>query len=52
MGDEVYGGTKNMALSLLRPRTPPYYNDELSRLVSRLERPYLHALVLGLEDKT
>nr|KJB58044.1 hypothetical protein B456_009G191500 [Gossypium raimondii] len=52
LGDEVYGGTKNMALSLLRPRTPPYYNDELSRLVSRLERPYLHALVLGLEDKT
>ncbi|XP_016687703.1 RNA pseudouridine synthase 2, chloroplastic isoform X2 [Gossypium hirsutum] len=49
LGDEVYGGTKNMALSLLRPRTPPYYNDELSRLVSRLERPYLHALVLGFE---
>ncbi|KAB2082342.1 hypothetical protein ES319_A05G191600v1 [Gossypium barbadense] len=49
LGDEVYGGTKNMALSLLCPRTPPYYNDELSRLVSRLERPYLHALVLGFE---
>ncbi|KAK8642333.1 hypothetical protein V6N13_011680 [Hibiscus sabdariffa] len=49
LGDEVYGGTKNMALSLLRPRTPPKYNDKLSLLVSRLERPYLHALVLGFE---
>ncbi|WRX30845.1 Protein kinase domain - like 10 [Theobroma cacao] len=49
LGDEVYGGTKSMALSLLRPRTPPNYNDQLSRLVSRLERPYLHALVLGFE---
>ncbi|GMI91358.1 hypothetical protein like AT1G76050 [Hibiscus trionum] len=49
LGDEVYGGTKNMALSLLRPRTPAKNNDELSRLVSRLERPYLHAIVLGFE---
>ncbi|GMI82462.1 hypothetical protein like AT1G76050 [Hibiscus trionum] len=49
LGDEVYGGTKNMALSLLRPRTPPKYNAELSQLVSRLERPYLHALVLGFK---
>ncbi|KAE8696783.1 RNA pseudouridine synthase 2 [Hibiscus syriacus] len=49
LGDDLYGGTKNMALSLLRPRTPPKYNDEPSRLISRLERPYLHALVLGFE---
>ncbi|KAK8551750.1 hypothetical protein V6N13_120187 [Hibiscus sabdariffa] len=49
LGDEVYGGTKNMALSLLRPRTPPKYDEKLSLLVSRLERPYLHALVLGFE---
>ncbi|XP_022769247.1 RNA pseudouridine synthase 2, chloroplastic isoform X2 [Durio zibethinus] len=49
LGDEVYGGSKSMALSLLRPRIPPNYNDELSKLVSRLERPYLHALVLGFK---
>ncbi|XVE69676.1 hypothetical protein DITRI_Ditri10aG0010100 [Diplodiscus trichospermus] len=49
LGDEVYGGTKNMALSLLRPRTSLNYTDQLSQLVSRLERPYLHALVLGFE---
>ncbi|XP_021902498.1 RNA pseudouridine synthase 2, chloroplastic [Carica papaya] len=49
LGDEVYGGTKSMALSLLRPRTPPGYHDQLSELVSGLERPCLHALALGFK---
>ncbi|XVF73942.1 hypothetical protein PTKIN_Ptkin13bG0021400 [Pterospermum kingtungense] len=49
LGDEVYGGTKSMALSLLRTRTHPNCNDQLSLLISRLERPYLHALSLGFE---
>lgn len=49
LGDEVYGGTKSMALSLLRPRTLPSYHGEFSELISRLERPCLHALSLGLE---
>lgn len=47
MGDEVYGGTKNMALSLLQPKTPPRFHGKLSQLVSRIERPCLHALTLG-----
>ncbi|XP_059460544.1 RNA pseudouridine synthase 2, chloroplastic-like isoform X2 [Corylus avellana] len=51
LGDEVYGGTKSMALSLLRPRTPPSYHGQLLQLVSGLERPCLHALALGSEDK-
>ncbi|GLU04624.1 hypothetical protein SLE2022_217620 [Rubroshorea leprosula] len=49
LGDEVYGGTKNMALSLLRPRTSPSYHGELSELISGLERPCLHALSLGFQ---
>lgn len=47
MGDEVYGGTKNMALSLLQPRTPPSFHGKLSQLVSQIDRPCLHALTLG-----
>lgn len=47
MGDEVYGGTKNMALSLLQPKTPPMFHGELSQLVSQIDRPCLHALTLG-----
>ncbi|GMN35868.1 hypothetical protein TIFTF001_005583 [Ficus carica] len=47
LGDEVYGGTKSMALSLLRPRTPSSQHDQLSKLVSGFERPCLHALALG-----
>ncbi|KAI4316988.1 hypothetical protein L6164_024905 [Bauhinia variegata] len=49
LGDEVYGGTKGMALSLLRPRTPPSLHNEISQMVSRLERPCLHALTLGFQ---
>lgn len=47
LGDEVYGGTANMAMSVLRPRTPSYFHEQLMQLVSRIERPCLHALALG-----
>lgn len=49
LGDELYGGTKNMALSLLRPKTSPKHHGVLSHLISKLERPYLHALALGFK---
>ncbi|GMY28174.1 RNA pseudouridine synthase 2, chloroplastic [Fagus crenata] len=49
LGDEVYGGTKSMALSLLRPRTAPSHHGQLLQLVSGLERPCLHALALGFK---
>ncbi|XP_031102451.1 RNA pseudouridine synthase 2, chloroplastic [Ipomoea triloba] len=47
LGDEVYGGTKSMALSLLQQRNPSEFHGKLLQLISRLERPYLHALTLG-----
>ncbi|KAF7141079.1 hypothetical protein RHSIM_Rhsim06G0012300 [Rhododendron simsii] len=47
LGDEVYGGTANMAMSGLRPRTPSYCHGQLMQLVSRIKRPCLHALALG-----
>lgn len=47
LGDEVYGGTKNMALSLLQPKTHPRSHGKLSQLISGIERPCLHALTLG-----
>ena len=40
-----------MAMSLLRPRTAASHHGQLLQLVSGLERPCLHALALGLEDK-
>ncbi|XP_019244908.1 PREDICTED: RNA pseudouridine synthase 2, chloroplastic isoform X3 [Nicotiana attenuata] len=49
LGDEVYGGTKNMALSLLQPKTPPRSHGKLSQLISGIERPCLHALTLGFK---
>ncbi|KAL4186618.1 hypothetical protein AMTRI_Chr09g34820 [Amborella trichopoda] len=49
LGDEVYGGTKSMALSRLRPRTPSHYHGPLSQLVSNLQRPCLHAFSLGFK---
>lgn len=49
LGDEVYGGTKNMALSLLRARTPSSNHGHLSHLVSKLQRPCLHAFTLGFK---
>ncbi|KAK1325810.1 hypothetical protein QJS10_CPA01g00346 [Acorus calamus] len=47
LGDEIYGGTKSMALSMLRPRTRSSCHGLLSSLVSKIERPCLHALYLG-----
>ncbi|XP_062234064.1 RNA pseudouridine synthase 2, chloroplastic-like isoform X2 [Phragmites australis] len=49
LGDETYGGTKSMALSLLRPRTPSKYHRDLSNLVSKVDRPCLHAALLGFK---
>ncbi|KAK4275071.1 hypothetical protein QN277_018211 [Acacia crassicarpa] len=47
LGDEVYGGTKSMALSLLQPRTPTSLRGKIVQMVSQLDRPCLHALTLG-----
>ncbi|KGN62268.1 hypothetical protein Csa_018737 [Cucumis sativus] len=47
LGDEVYGGTKSMAMSLLRTRASSNCHGQLMQLVSSLERPCLHALTLG-----
>ncbi|KAL5073838.1 hypothetical protein RYX36_012822 [Vicia faba] len=49
LGDEVYGGTKSMVLSLLRPRTTPSLQGKMVKVVSELDRPCLHALTLGFE---
>lgn len=49
LGDETYGGTKSMALSLLRPRTPSKYHSGLSGLISKVDRPCLHAALLGFK---
>uniref|UniRef100_A0ACD5ZH65 Uncharacterized protein n=1 Tax=Avena sativa TaxID=4498 RepID=A0ACD5ZH65_AVESA len=49
LGDETYGGTKSMALSLLRPRTPSEYRGDISNLVSKIDRPCLHAALLGFK---
>ncbi|RDX96347.1 RNA pseudouridine synthase 2, chloroplastic, partial [Mucuna pruriens] len=49
LGDEVYGGTKSMVLSLLRPRTPISLHSKIVKMVSRLDRPCLHALTLGFQ---
>uniref|UniRef100_A0A0E0E6F9 RNA pseudouridine synthase 2, chloroplastic n=1 Tax=Oryza meridionalis TaxID=40149 RepID=A0A0E0E6F9_9ORYZ len=49
LGDETYGGTKSMALSLLRPRTPSRYHCDLSNLISKIDRPCLHAALLGFK---
>uniref|UniRef100_A0A0E0Q2Q1 RNA pseudouridine synthase 2, chloroplastic n=1 Tax=Oryza rufipogon TaxID=4529 RepID=A0A0E0Q2Q1_ORYRU len=49
LGDETYGGTKSMALSLLRPRTPSRYHCDLSNMISKIDRPCLHAALLGFK---
>ncbi|CAL5050184.1 unnamed protein product [Urochloa decumbens] len=49
LGDETYGGTKSLALSLLRPRTPSKYHSGLSDLISKVDRPCLHAALLGFK---
>ncbi|GFP86623.1 pentatricopeptide repeat-containing protein at1g20230 [Phtheirospermum japonicum] len=47
MGDEVYGGTKSMAISQLQSRSSSSYHRQVLQLVDRLERPCLHAFTLG-----
>ncbi|KAL2522298.1 RNA pseudouridylate synthase [Forsythia ovata] len=47
LGDEVYGGTKSMALSLLQSRNPSSFHRQIEQLVAKIERPCLHALSLG-----
>jgi RluA family pseudouridine synthase len=47
LGDEVYGGTKSMALSLLQKRVSRSDQEEIIELISRMDRPCLHAIVLG-----
>ncbi|XP_006656497.1 RNA pseudouridine synthase 2, chloroplastic [Oryza brachyantha] len=49
LGDETYGGTKSMALSLLRPRTSSRYHCDLSNLIAKIDRPCLHAALLGFK---
>ncbi|GAA0141856.1 RNA processing factor [Lithospermum erythrorhizon] len=49
LGDEVYGGTKGMALALLQPKTMPTVRGKLMEMLSKLERPCLHALTLGFQ---
>ncbi|XP_027355684.1 RNA pseudouridine synthase 2, chloroplastic [Abrus precatorius] len=49
LGDEVYGGTKSMVLSLLRPRTTLSSHSKIVKMISRLDRPCLHALTLGFQ---
>lgn len=49
LGDEVYGGTTSMALSLLKPRTPSSHHGHLSQILSFVQRPCLHAISLGFK---
>ncbi|GAB4828380.1 hypothetical protein Ancab_035378 [Ancistrocladus abbreviatus] len=49
LGDEVYGGTRDLALSLLRPRTPTSCHGQLNDLISAIGRPCLHAIALGFK---
>ncbi|CAM8938355.1 unnamed protein product [Rhodiola kirilowii] len=49
LGDEVYGGTQNKALSMLGSKTIPSCRAQLSQLISKLDRPCLHALALGFK---
>ncbi|XP_057826931.2 RNA pseudouridine synthase 2, chloroplastic [Cryptomeria japonica] len=49
LGDDLYGGTTGMALSRLKPKVASKYHGRLSKLISNLQRPCLHALSLGFE---
>ncbi|XP_020704971.1 RNA pseudouridine synthase 2, chloroplastic-like isoform X1 [Dendrobium catenatum] len=49
LGDELYGGTKGLALSLLKSRTPMSCHALVSDMVSKLQRPCLHAQSLGFK---
>ncbi|KAL1810987.1 hypothetical protein ACET3Z_021052 [Daucus carota] len=47
LGDEVYGGTKSLALDRLQQKNSSNLPGKLLQLISNLERPCLHALTLG-----
>ncbi|KAK1388586.1 RNA pseudourine synthase 2, chloroplastic [Heracleum sosnowskyi] len=47
LGDEVYGGTRSMALDRLQQKNSCNLPGQLLQLISNLERPCLHALTLG-----
>ncbi|KAK4746120.1 hypothetical protein SAY87_012432 [Trapa incisa] len=47
LGDEIYGGTRGMIMSQLQPRFPHNSQGSLCQIVSKVERPCLHALALG-----
>lgn len=47
LGDEQYGGTEGAVLSRLTARLPPSKHSKARQLVSRIERPCLHALTIG-----
>lgn len=47
LGDEVYGGTKSMALDRLQQKNSCNFPGQLLQIISNLERPCLHALTLG-----
>ncbi|KAH9604458.1 hypothetical protein KSS87_009437 [Heliosperma pusillum] len=49
LGDDLYGGTKDMALSQIRPKIRASCHIEVIDLISSIERPCLHAMVLGFE---
>ncbi|XP_020578124.1 RNA pseudouridine synthase 2, chloroplastic-like isoform X2 [Phalaenopsis equestris] len=45
--DELYGGTEGLALSLLKSRLPVNCHALVSEMISKLDRPCLHAQSLG-----
>ena len=47
LGDELYGGTKSLALSLLKSKNPNMYHSSIAHMVSKLQRPCLHAVSIG-----
>ncbi|KAL5706389.1 23S rRNA pseudouridine(1911/1915/1917) synthase [Ranunculus cassubicifolius] len=49
LGDEVYGGTKSMAMSAIQPKIGSSRRADLALLVQKLDRPCLHALSLGFK---
>lgn len=49
LGDEQYGGTEGAVLSRLTARLPPSKHSKARQLVSRIERPCLHALTIGFK---
>lgn len=47
LGDDVYGGTKGAALACILPKICSSNHGLVRKLVSQMQRPYLHAAMLG-----